>query len=50
MAVALVNAAIAQSGLLSGLLMQVRRAGGDLTNPWHLFVASSALSARRIAS
>ena len=39
-----VNAAIAQSGLLSGLLMQVRLAGGDLTNPWHLFVASSALS------
>jgi Na+/H+ antiporter NhaD/arsenite permease-like protein len=39
-----VNAAIAQSGFLSGLLMQVRRAGGDLTNPWHLFTASALLS------
>jgi Na+/H+ antiporter NhaD/arsenite permease-like protein len=39
-----VNAAIAQSGLLSGLLMMVRRAGGDLTDPWQLFVASAALS------
>ncbi len=28
-----VNAAIAQSGLLSGVLMAVRQAGGDLTDP-----------------
>jgi Na+/H+ antiporter NhaD/arsenite permease-like protein len=39
-----VNAAIAQSGLLSGLLMAVRQAGGDLTDPWQLFVASAVLS------
>jgi Na+/H+ antiporter NhaD/arsenite permease-like protein len=39
-----VNAAIAQSGLLSGVLMAVRQAGGDLTDPWQLFVASAVLS------
>ena len=39
-----VNAAIAQSGMLSGLLMNVRRAGGDLTDPWQLFAASAVLS------
>jgi len=39
-----VNAAIAQSGLLSGILMMVRQAGGDLTSPPQLFVASAVLS------
>ena len=39
-----VNAAIAQSGMLSGVLMSVRRAGGDLTDPWQLFMASAVLS------
>ena len=39
-----VNAAIAQSGFLSGLLMMVRQTGGDLANPWHLFAASAVLS------
>ena len=39
-----VNAAIAQSGLLSGILMTVRQAGGNLTSPPQLFVASAVLS------
>jgi Na+/H+ antiporter NhaD/arsenite permease-like protein len=39
-----VNAAIAQSGLLSGILMTVRQMRGDLTSPPQLFVASAVLS------
>jgi Na+/H+ antiporter NhaD/arsenite permease-like protein len=39
-----VNAAIAQSGLTSGMLMMVRQTGADLTDPVTLYVASSALS------
>jgi Na+/H+ antiporter NhaD/arsenite permease-like protein len=39
-----VNAAMAQSGLVSGLLMAARRAGADLTNPVTLFGAAAVLS------
>jgi Na+/H+ antiporter NhaD/arsenite permease-like protein len=39
-----VNAAMAQSGLVSGLLMMARRAGADLTNPVALFGAATVLS------
>jgi len=39
-----VNAAIAQSGLVSGLLMTARRAGADLTQPAALFGAAAVLS------
>ena len=39
-----VNAAIAQSGLVSGILMVARRAGADLTTPAALFGAAAILS------
>jgi len=39
-----VNAAMAQSGLVSGLLMIARRLGADLTQPTALFVATAILS------
>jgi Na+/H+ antiporter NhaD/arsenite permease-like protein len=39
-----VNRAVAQSGLLSGLLMFSRQAGADLTDPSVLFVTTAALS------
>jgi Na+/H+ antiporter NhaD/arsenite permease-like protein len=39
-----VNATIAQSGLVSGLLMTARRAGADLTDPVALFGAATVLS------
>jgi Na+/H+ antiporter NhaD/arsenite permease-like protein len=39
-----VNAAIARSGLLSGLLMALRGAGLDLTNPAALFGVTAVLS------
>ena len=40
----IVNAAIAQSGLMGGMLMAFRQAGLDLTNPWTLFGATAVLS------
>jgi Na+/H+ antiporter NhaD/arsenite permease-like protein len=39
-----VNAAIAQSGFVSGMLMMVRQTGADLTEPATLFVTSAVLS------
>jgi Na+/H+ antiporter NhaD/arsenite permease-like protein len=39
-----VNAAIAQSGLVGGMLMAFRQTGLDLTNPWTLFGAAAVLS------
>lgn len=39
-----VNAAMAQSGLVSGMLMIARRLGADLTQPSALFVATAILS------
>lgn len=39
-----VNAAIAQSGLVGGMLMMTRRAGFDLTEPAALFGATAVLS------
>jgi Na+/H+ antiporter NhaD/arsenite permease-like protein len=39
-----VNAAIAQSGLVSGLMMAARGAGADLTDPVALFGAAAVLS------
>jgi Na+/H+ antiporter NhaD/arsenite permease-like protein len=40
----IVNAAIAQSGLMGGMLMAFRQAGLDLTHPWTLFGATAVLS------
>ena len=40
----IVNRALAQSGLMSGLLMASRNAGADLSDPPILFVATAALS------
>jgi Na+/H+ antiporter NhaD/arsenite permease-like protein len=39
-----VNAAIAHSGFMSGLLMMVRQTGADLTDPATLYVTSAVLS------
>ena len=39
-----VNAAMAQSGLVSGILMAVRQTGIDLANPAALFGAAAVLS------
>jgi len=39
-----INAAMAQSGLVSGLLMATRRIGADLTQPVALFGAATVLS------
>ena len=40
----IVNAAVAQSGLIGGMLMAFRQAGVDLTNPWTLFGVTAVLS------
>ena len=40
----IVNAAIAQSGLMGGILMALRQAGLDLIHPWTLFAATAVLS------
>ena len=39
-----VNASIAHSGLMGGILMAFRKGGIDLTNPWTLFGAAAVLS------